>query len=269
MLKEINESVAYIEQQTNFKAHVAIVLGTGLGDLISSVAITHTIAYENIPHFPLSTVESHSGKLVFGELNGVNVVIMQGRFHYYEGYSMQQIAFPIRVLSGLGIKKILLSNAAGGINPSFKKGDLVIVNDHINLFNGNPLIGKNEDSLGSRFVDMCAVYDQDWINLAMEILQQNNLLPKTGVYAGLSGPMLETPAEYKFLAVIGADLVGMSTIPEVIAAKHLGMQCLVCSIVTDVCYGIIQPVAIQEIIKIANQAQPKLVTLFKELLPKL
>lgn len=264
MLNEIKKAQQYICSITNFTPEFGIVLGTGLGDLVKSIDVVCSISYQDIPNFPISTVESHVGKLIFGFLGGKKVVAMQGRFHYYEGYNMNQIAFPIRVLSFLGVKKLLISNAAGGINPQFKKGDLVLVKDHINLFSGNPLIGKNYPELGPRFVDMYQPYDKKWIELAKNIAQQNNINIHFGVYAGLTGPMLETPAEYKYLSVIGADLVGMSTIPEVIAANHLGMKCLVCSIVTDECYGEIKPVNITEIIEVANNAQPKLCILFEQ-----
>jgi purine-nucleoside phosphorylase len=264
MLNEIKKAQQYICSITNFTPEFGIVLGTGLGDLVKSIDVVCSISYQDIPNFPISTVESHAGKLIFGFLGGKKVVVMQGRFHYYEGYDMNQIVFPIRVLHFLGVKKLLISNAAGGINPKYQKGDLVLVKDHINLFPGNPLIGKNYPELGPRFVDMYQPYDKTWIELAKNIAQLKKISIHLGVYAGLTGPMLETPAEYKYLSIIGADLVGMSTIPEVIAANHLGMKCLVCSIVTDECYGEIQPVNITEIIEVANNAQPKLCTLFEQ-----
>lgn len=268
MLNEIKKAQQYICNITDFKPEFGIVLGTGLGDLVKSIDVVCSISYADIPNFPISTVETHAGKLIFGYLAGKKVVAMQGRFHYYEGYDMHQIVFPIRVMYFLGIQKLLISNAAGGINPLCQKGDLVIVKDHINLFPSNPLIGKNYSELGPRFVDMYQPYPKNWIAIAEEIARENKIRVHTGVYAGLPGPMLETPAEYKYLSIIGADLVGMSTIPEVIAANHLGIPCLVCSIITDECYGEIQPVDITEIIAVANAAQPKLCILFEQFVQK-
>lgn len=268
MLNEIKKAQQFICNIIDFQPEFGIVLGTGLGELVNSLEIVATISYEDIPNFPLSTVESHAGKLIFGFLGEKKVVAMQGRFHYYEGYDMNQIVFPIRVIYFLGVKNLLISNAAGGINSNFQKGDLVVVTDHINLFPSNPLIGENYSELGPRFVDMYQPYFKPWVTLAEEIAQTYAIKLSTGVYAGLPGPMLETPAEYKYLSIIGADLVGMSTIPEVIAANHLGMKCLVCSIVTDECYGEIKPVDITEIISVANNAQPKLCKLFEELIKK-
>ncbi len=191
---------------------------------------------------------------------------MQGRFHYYEGYSMEEIVFPVRVMKLLGIKKLFVSNACGGLNPAFNKGDLFIINDHINLFPGNPLIGKNIDELGPKFPDMSAPYDKKMIAQANAVAHDAGILTRNGVYAGVTGPMLETPAEYKYLRIIGADVVGMSTIPEIIAARHMGLPCFACSIITDICYGEIEPVSLQEIIAIAVKAEPKLTTLIKNLI---
>ena len=266
MLETIKEAADYLRRKAPFKAEKGIILGTGLGALVDEIAVEYVIPYQEIPHFPLSTVESHSGKLIFGELQGTQVVVMQGRFHPYEGYSFDQVVFPVRVMKMLGIKALFISNAAGGINPDFEKGDLMIIEDHINLFNGNPLIGKNLDELGPRFPDMSRVYNKKLIEAAKRFGDQHDWSLQKGVYAGLSGPMLETPAEYRFLRVIGSDAVGMSTVPEVIAAHHMGMTIFACSIITDVCYGKIQPVNIAEIISIANAAQPKLSQLIQHLI---
>lgn len=269
MLKEISEAHQYLADKITGKPTIGIVLGTGLGGLVNKIEIEQSFSYEDIPHFPTSTVESHSGKLIFGKISGKDVVVMQGRFHYYEGYNMDEVVFPIRVMKFLGVKNLLISNAAGGINPDFNKGDLVVIKDHINLFPTNPLIGKNYDELGPRFVDMFQPYNKEWIELAKEIATEHKLKVKSGVYAGLTGPMLETPAEYKYLAVIGADLVGMSTVPEIIAGNHLGMKCFACSIITDECYGEIKPVDISDIIATANGAEPQLTKLFTELIKKI
>jgi purine-nucleoside phosphorylase len=269
MLKAIREAVDFIQKQTSFQPKTGIVLGTGLGGLVDKIDIQHKIDYKEIPHFPLSTVESHTGTLIFGNLKGEPVIAMQGRFHFYEGYDMNQIVFPIRVMKLLGIEQLFVSNAAGGINPDFNKGDLMIFQDHINLFSGNPLIGKNHDELGPRFVDMYQPYEPDWIKKGIQFATEKGFGVQKGVYAGLPGPMLETPAEYKFLSVIGADAVGMSTIPEIIAAKHMELKCFACSIITDICYGEIQPVNIEEIIAVAMKAEPHLTELIAHLIGNL
>lgn len=268
MFKEIKESADYIKAKINSIPTSGIVLGTGLGGLVGEIDIEHEISYEEIPHFPLSTVESHSGKLIVGKLNDVNVVVMQGRFHHYEGYDLNQVVFPIRAMKLLGVENLFISNAAGGLNPGFNKGDLMIITDHINQFPGNPLIGKNIEELGPRFPDMSAVYDKSIIAKAMKISSSEGINIQQGVYVGLPGPMLETPAEYKYLSMIGADAVGMSTVPEVIAAKHMGMKIFACSIITDICFGDIKEVDITEIIEIAMKAEPSLSLLFKELVKK-
>ena len=269
ILQRVNSTADFIRSQIKESPDYGIILGTGLGGLVKEIEVSVSIAYDSIPNFPLSTVESHSGKLIFGKLSGKNIVAMQGRFHFYEGYSMEDIVLPVRVMKLLGIKKLFVSNACGGINPAFEKGDLCIINDHINLFPGNPLIGGNINELGPRFPDMSAPYDKKMIALANIICAEENIKTRNGVYAGVTGPMLETPAEYKFLRIIGADVVGMSTIPEIIAARHLSLPCFACSIVTDICYGEIEPVTLEEIIAIANKAEPKLTTLFKRLIAQL
>jgi len=269
ILQRVNSTADFIRSQIKESPDYGIILGTGLGGLVKEIEVSVSIAYDSIPNFPVSTVESHSGKLIFGKLSGKNIVAMQGRFHFYEGYSMEDIVLSVRVMKLLGIKKLFVSNACGGINPAFEKGDLCIINDHINLFPGNPLVGGNINELGPRFPDMSAPYDKKMIALANIICAEENIKTRNGVYAGVTGPMLETPAEYKFLRIIGADVVGMSTIPEIVAARHLSLPCFACSIVTDICYGEIVPVTLEEIIAIANKAEPQLTTLFKRLIAQL
>ena len=269
MFNKIKEAADYLAEKTNnFKPKSGVILGTGLGDLVGEVDVEYEIDYEDIPHFPLSTLETHKGKLIFGKLEQTPVVVMQGRFHYYEGYDLNQVALPVRVMKLLGIENLFVSNAAGGLDPNFKKGDLMIINDHINQFPGNPLVGKNLDELGGRFPDMSEPYDRGFIKAANEIAKENNLNVQNGVYVGLPGPMLETPAEYKYLSIIGANAVGMSTVPEIIAAKHMELPCFACSIITDICYGEIKPVDIQDIISVAMNSQPQLTLLFKKLINK-
>lgn len=269
ILQRVKNTAEFIQSKIKDKPEYGIILGTGLGGLVNEIEVSASISYDDIPDFPVSTVESHSGKLIFGKLSGKNIVAMQGRFHFYEGYSMEDIVLPVRVMKMLGIKKLFVSNACGGINPAFNKGDLCIINDHINLFPGNPLIGKNIPEFGPRFPDMSAPYDKKMIALANNICLKEGIVARNGVYVGVTGPMLETPAEYKYLRIIGADIVGMSTIPEIIAARQLSLPCFACSIVTDICYGEIVPVTLDEIIAIANKAEPKLTTLFKSLIAQL
>ncbi|MBI3135040.1 MAG: purine-nucleoside phosphorylase [Bacteroidetes bacterium] len=270
MLKKIVEAVEYIHENAPFAPEVGIVLGTGLGGLVKEIDIKFSIDYGKIPHFPLSTVESHSGKLIFGELGGKRVIAMQGRFHYYEGYSLQEVTFPIRVMKMLGIKNLFLSNASGGVNPDFKIGEIMILNDHINLFPGNPLIGKNLEQLGPRFPDMSDAYDRKLIDLAKSIAKENGIDVSEGVYAGLTGPTLETPSEYHYVRVIGADAVGMSTVPEVIVARHMEIPVFAVSIVTDLgVKGKIKKVSVQDVIDVANQQEPKMTFIMKELISRI
>ncbi len=244
-------------------------LGTGLGALVQDIAVQYALDYQDIPHFPVSTVESHSGKLIFGQLGGRNVVVMQGRFHYYEGYTMEQVVFPIRVMKMLGIQKLLVSNAAGGLNPQFNTSDLMVITDHINLQPTNPLIGKNLSTLGPRFPDMSEPYDPDMISQALDISERHNLNVQTGVYVSVPGPMLETKAEYKYLGLIGADAVGMSTVPEVIAAVHMNLPVFAVSVITDMCVpGKIKKVILQDILDAAAQAEPNMTLLIKELIQR-
>ena len=270
LLKKIDETLKAIKEKTTENYEIGIVLGTGLGGLVKEIKIEHEINYSKLPHFPLSTVESHEGKLIFGKINGKNVVAMQGRFHYYEGYTMQQITYPIRVMKFLGVKTLLVSNACGGMNPIYQRGDIMVMVDHINLLGDNPLIGKNEDELGPRFPDMSEPYNLELIELAEKVALENGIKLQKGVYVAVTGPNLETKAEYRFLRATGADVVGMSTIPENIVANHMGMKVLGLSIITDECFpDSLKPVNVQEIIAIAMEAEPKMTLIMKEVIKKL
>jgi purine-nucleoside phosphorylase len=270
MLEKFNEAVAYIQSQTDVNPTIGIILGTGLGGLVKEIEIVNEIPYESIPNFPVSTVESHSGKLIFGSLGGKKVVAMQGRFHFYEGYSMQQVTFPVRVMKLLGIQRLFVSNASGGVNPDFEVGEIMIQNDHINLFPAHPLIGKNIDAFGPRFPDMSEPYDHEMIQLAQKIASENNIKVSVGTYAGLTGPTLETPAEYKYVRAIGADAVGMSTVPEVIVARHMEIPCFAISIITDLGVpGKIQKVSVQDVIEVASRQEPKMTLIMRELISRI
>ncbi len=270
MLEKFNESVAFIKSKTSVEPTVGIILGTGLGGLVKEIKIIDEISYEQIPNFPVSTVESHSGKLIFGELGGKKVVAMQGRFHFYEGYDMKQVTFPVRVMKLLGIQALFVSNASGGVNPAFEVGEIMIQNDHINLFPAHPLIGKNIDELGPRFPDMSEPYDRGMIALAQEIAKELNIRVVTGTYAGLTGPTLETPAEYQYVRNIGADAVGMSTVPEVIVARHMEIPCFAISIITDLGVpGKIQKVSVQDVIEVANRQEPKMTAIMSQLIARI
>lgn len=270
LIKKINESLAVIKGKTDAEFPIGIILGTGLGGLVKEIEVKHEIDYSDIPHFPLSTVESHSGKLILGTINGKNVVAMQGRFHFYEGYSMQQITYPVRVMKFLGVETLLVSNACGGMNPIYQRGDIMLMNDHINMLGDNPLIGKNEDELGPRFPDMSEPYEQNLIKLAEQIALENSIKLQKGVYVAVPGPNLETKAEYRFLRATGADVVGMSTVPENIVANHMGMKVLGISIITDECFpDSLKVVNIQEIIETANIAEPKMTLIMKEVIKRI
>ena len=270
LINKIKETLEVIKRTTSENYEIGIILGTGLGGLVDEIEITHEINYSDLPHFPLSTVESHKGKLIFGKIGNKNVVAMQGRFHYYEGYSMQQITYPVRVMKFLGVETLLVSNACGGMNPLFRKGDVMIIVDHINLLGDNPLIGKNEDELGPRFPDMSEPYSYDLIELAESVALENKIKVQKGVYVAVPGPNLETKAEYRFLRTIGADVVGMSTIPENIVANHMGMKVLGLSIITDECFPeSLKPVDVKEIIATAMEAEPKMTLIMKEVIKKL
>ncbi len=267
MIKKIQEAVDYVKSKGVPAPKYGIILGTGLGGLVSDIESSHVINYEDIPHFPLSTIEFHSGKLIFGKLGGKSVVVMQGRFHHYEGYSMKEVTFPVRVLRMLGIEKLFISNAAGGLNEEYKVSDLMIINDHINLMPENPLTGKNIDQLGGRFPDMSEPYDQQLIRQALKIAKDSNIRVHRGVYASVTGPNLETRAEYKYLKIIGADAVGMSTVPENIVARHMDLPCFAISVITDLCYpSAIKKVVVEEIIAAAMKAEPNMTKIIKELI---
>ncbi|MBA4311668.1 MAG: purine-nucleoside phosphorylase [Chlorobiaceae bacterium] len=268
-LEQVQESISYIRKHTKMRPEIGIILGTGLGGLVKEIRKEIVLDYDEIPHFPISTVESHHGKLIFGTLAGRKVVAMQGRFHFYEGYTLQNVTYPVRVMShkiGLGVKTLLISNAAGGMNPEFRRGDLMIIDDHINMQGDNPLIGENIDELGPRFPDMSEPYSKELISLANKVARDLKIKVKHGVFVAVQGPNLETRAEYRMLRNFGADAVGMSTVPENIIANHMGMRSFGISIITDECFpDTLEPVSVEQIIKIANRAEPKLTKLMKEL----
>lgn len=266
----VNESVASIRSKHALEPRVGIVLGTGLGSLVSHVKVEFSIPYTDIAHFPVSTVESHHGRLVFGTLQGVSVVIMQGRFHQYEGYSLPQITLPIRVLKLLGVKTLIVSNACGGMNPLYRRGDIMLIDDHINLLGDNPLIGPNLDEFGPRFPDMSEPYSQRLLALAEETAMELGIRVHRGVYVAVTGPNLETRAEYRFLRSIGADVVGMSTVPECIVARHMDMDVFGVSIITDECFpDSLQAVSLEHVLEAAAIAEPKMTALITALLPKI
>jgi purine-nucleoside phosphorylase len=266
----VQEATRAVRTRWSGSPRVGIVLGTGLGALAQEIEAEAIIPYPEVPHFPRSTVESHKGQLVCGTLAGHGVVAMEGRFHLYEGYSAGQVTFPIRVMKELGCRYLFVSNAAGGLNPSFRKGDVMVIEDHINLLGHNPLIGPNDERLGPRFPDMIEPYDRALQVLAQQVALEANIPAQRGVYVAVTGPNLETRAEYRFLRAIGADVVGMSTIPEVIVAVHCGLRALGFSIVTDMCLpDALQPVSIEEIIAVANEAELKLRTVVRGVLQRL
>ena len=268
MLQNIQQTTEYIKRKIgDFEPEIGIILGTGLGGLVSEIDVQFKLMYSNIPNFPISTLEFHSGKLIFGTLSGKKVVAMQGRLHYYEGYDMKQITFPVRVMKTLGIKNLFVSNASGSLNPEYKKGELLIIDDHINLLPDNPLRGRNADYLGPRFPDMSHPYNKEMINAGLEIAKRNNITCHKGVYVSVSGPNLETKAEYRYLRIIGGDAVGMSTVPEVIVANHMGIPVFAISVLTDEGFPEeLEAVSLEEIIKIATEAEPSLTLILKELI---
>jgi purine-nucleoside phosphorylase len=267
MLGKIKATAGFIKDKTNFNGKIAVILGSGLGGFVSKVEESASLNYSEIPNFPVSTVEGHSGKLIIGHLAGKEILVMQGRFHYYEGYSMQEVTFPIRVFKMLGIEYLLVSNAAGGINYGFEVGDVMMITDHINLFGTNPLIGRNLNEMGPRFPDMTHAYNPELCDKARTIAQKNNIVLNEGVYVGGTGPSFETPAEYRFLHTIGGDAVGMSTVPEVIVANHMELKVFGLSVITN--NGLAIPEGGNkhtEVLDIANLAGPKLETIFTELI---
>lgn len=271
MLEQVRNTTEYIKRVIgDFNPEFGIVLGTGLGGLVEHMNVQYELLYSMIPDFPIATVEFHTGKLIFGELGGRKVVAMSGRFHYYEGYSMQEITFPIRVMKVLGVQKVFISNASGCLNPDYRKGDLMIIEDHINMQHANPLRGRNYDQFGPRFPDMSQPYDPELIKKAKAIADANNIKTHVGVYVSVMGPNLETRAEYKFLRMIGADAVGMSTVPEVIVANHMQMPVFAISVITDEGFPeTLKPVSLEDIVKVAQAAEPKLTFILKELITNL
>jgi purine-nucleoside phosphorylase len=268
--QQLVETTAFIRSRISTDASIGIILGSGLGNLATEIKTELAIPYSEIPHFPVSTVEGHGGKLIYGELNGTKVWVMSGRFHFYEGYTAQQVAYPVRAMHMLGVKTLLLSNAAGGVNPAFNVGDLMIIKDHISLFTINPLLGKNEEKLGTRFPDMSEPYNKALIKEVEAIATAHNIKLHQGVYLGVTGPTFETRAEYKLIHAVGGDAVGMSTVQESIAAIHCGMKVFAISVITDL--GIREEenvITHEEVLQAAKDAEPKLTLLFKELVKKL
>jgi purine-nucleoside phosphorylase len=266
MLEKIKDTTSFLKNETGFMPEAGIILGTGLGGLVREIKIAHTLDYENIPNFPVSTVEGHKGRLIFGELSGKKVVAMQGRFHYYEGYDMREVTFPVRVMKFLGVKHILVSNASGGVNPDYEIGDLMVINDHINLL-PNPLVGQNHEELGPRFPDMSEPYDHEMITLALSIARKHNIRAHQGCYVGVTGPTLETPKEYAFFRIIGGDTVGMSSIPEIIVARQMDIRCFAVSIITDLGVpGRIVKVTLEDVKQAAERAEPDMTLIMKEIL---
>ncbi len=266
MIEKINQTAEYIRSKVSDMPKTAIILGTGLGALVDHIEEKQYIPYSEIPNFPISTVEGHSGNLIFGKLGNKKVMAMQGRFHFYEGYDMKTVTFPIRVMKALGIKTLFVSNAAGGMNPEFIIGDIMIITDHINLFPEHPLRGKNYSELGPRFPDMSEAYSKRLIKHATEIANEKGIRVMHGVYVGTQGPTFETPAEYKYFHIIGGDAVGMSTVPEVIVARHSGIEVFGVSVITDLGVdGIVEEVSHEEVQKAAQKAQPKMMEIMTEL----
>lgn len=266
MLEKIQETANFLRSKMHTQPETAIILGTGLGSLVHEITDAYEISYKDIPNFPISTVEGHSGKLIFGKLGNKDIMAMQGRFHFYEGYSMQEVTFPVRVMRELGIKTLFVSNAAGGMNPDFSIGDLMIITDHINFFPEHPLRGKNIE-YGPRFPDMSEAYSKELINKALQIAEEKGINVQQGIYIGTQGPTFETPAEYKMFHILGADAVGMSTVPEVIVANHCGIRVFGISVITDLgVEGKIVEVSHEEVQKAADAAQPKMTTIMRELI---
>lgn len=270
LIQSMEAAKAFIQSRTTAEPQIGLILGSGLGELADEITNAVAIPYETIPHFPVSTVEGHAGRLVVGELNGKTVVAMQGRFHYYEGYSMQEVTFPVRVMKALGVKRLFVTNACGGMNPAFKPGDLMLIKDHLNLTGANPLIGANEPSLGPRFPDMSRAYTPELLTLVKETAASLGIEVREGVYGGISGPNYMTPAELVMLRRLGADAVGMSTVPEAIVASHMAMQVIGISCVTDMAIGEeLEPLTHEQVIEVANRTKPRFITLVKAVVAKL
>ena len=270
MWEKVQETVNFIKEKTNFIPEYGVILGSGLGQFTDDITIELSVEYSAIPNFPISTVQGHKGALVFGTIQGKKVVAMQGRFHYYEGYDMKQVTFPVRVMKFLGIQKLIVSNASGGVNPAYKVGDIVVITDHINMLPEHPLRGQNDERFGPRFVNMSEPYSTELINKAFELANQLKIDLKTGVYLALQGPTFETLAEYKMVKAIGADCVGMSTVPEVIVARHMDIPCFAVSIITDLGVpGKIEKVSVQDVINVASKQEPKMTIIMKELIARI
>ncbi len=270
MLEKIKATSTFIQEVTGFKAEIGIILGTGLGGLVNEIDIIQTLNYTDIPNFPVSTVDGHKGQLIFGKLGGKNIMALQGRFHFYEGYSMKEVTFPVRVMNDLGIKMLFVSNASGGLNPGFNVGDVMMISDHINMFGDNPLRGTNITELGTRFPDMSMAYDLHLRNLARKISLKNDIDLREGIYVGVAGPTFETPAEYKMFRILGGDAIGMSTVPEVIVARHMGMSVFGISIITDSGVpGEIVEISHEEVQEVAMKAEPKMSLIIRELIASL
>lgn len=266
MLQAIQKTTEFILDKIHTKPEVGVILGTGLGGLVDEIAIETSLSYEDIPHFPVSTVHGHQGRLIFGRLNGRQIVAMQGRFHYYEGYSMQEVTFPVRVMKQLGIKLLIVSNASGGLRAEFEIGDLMFISDHINLM-PNPLIGKNIDEIGPRFPDMSEVYDHRILQIAQKIARKAGIKVHEGTYTAVTGPTFETPAEYHYIRIIGGNAVGMSTVPEVIVARHMNLPVFAVSVISDLgVKGKIVEISHEEVIEAASAAEPKMTLIIRELL---
>ena len=267
MLEKIKATANYIKERIQASPEIGIILGTGLGGLVNEIEIIDSIPYNEIPNFPVSTVQGHAGRLIYGKLGHKKVLAMQGRFHYYEGYSMKEVTFPVRVLKFVGITHLFVSNASGGLNPDWKVGEIVVINDHINFFPEHPLRGKNEEDLGPRFPDMSKCYNERLRNKAKLIALEHNITIKEGIYVGVSGPTFETPAEYRMFRILGADIVGMSTVPEVIVAQHMDLKIFGISIVTDSGVpGEIVEISHEEVQKVAMKAEPKMTLIMKKLI---
>ena len=269
-MKKIQETKLFLASKMKGNPQIGIILGSGLGGLVQHLEIEEEIPYATIPNFPVSTVKGHRGSLIFGKMNGIDLIVCSGRFHYYEGYTMQEVTFPVRIMQELGVKKLIISNASGGMNPTFKVSDIMLIKDHINMFPTNPLIGPNEDEKGPRFLDMSEPYSKNMLKVAFECAAELDIHVQSGVYVGVTGPCFETPAEYRMFYTIGGDAVGMSTVPETIAARHLGMEVFGLSVISDLgIIGQVEKVSHDEVLKAAQIAGPKMVALVEAMLPKI
>jgi len=269
-MEKIKETGLFLASKMKNRPQIGIILGSGLGGLVQHLEVEEEVPYHTIPNFPISTVKGHRGALIFGKMNGVDVIVCSGRFHFYEGYTMQEVTFPIQVMKELGVNKLIISNASGGMNPTFKVSDIMLIRDHINLFPTNPLIGPNNDTLGPRFLDMSEAYSKKMLNIAFECAKKLDIHVQSGVYVGVTGPCFETPAEYRMFSIIGGDAVGMSTVPETIVARHRGMEVFGISVISDLgIVGQVEKVSHDEVLQAVNIAGPKVVRLVYEMLPKL